>query len=429
MKTFRIAAALLVSSALVAAHPARAQLADADTITALKAQVEALTARVNDLERRGSPPVSAFAPPEPATAMQPALASVQPPASPEGPPTASGSRDPIVPLAPIDRPLQPLSGAFQLSASNESSEVAIRLGTALSRPNLNGSARGTASHDTLSLTASAPLDKKTKRGDLATLDGFANSSALKLRWTRFLIPIANPRAEPAARAEEASIIETARRKCRAEAAKPAELAVCNGDYDHAFIEKYASPQLADRFYELGFPAAPSFAFGLEGSIGYKKYSYFDPVTLTEGESSKVPLGAKAFLTWFPNASLTAITGSLEYQRAFSEKKSSVLCPVGGVAPVRCVNGPIGAPGRNSSLLGALEYRRQFVLKNLWIPAVGIAPQITYDFLQEKGGFDLPVYVVPDAKGNLLGGLRFGYRTDTEDLVVGVFVGSAFSFRP
>lgn len=423
MRAPRLAATLLFSSALFIASPAAAQ-SDAETIADLKAQVEALTRRVAQLEQGSSAAL--------ATAPMPVVpvAATSPPARATAAASGAETRPPSVPPAPIDRPLQPFGGAFQLSASNESSEVAIRIGTTLSKPNLGGGARGTATSDSLSLTASAPLDKKTKRGDLGTLDGFTNSSLLKLRWTRFMIPIANPRADPVARARELEIIETARRKCRADAAgKPAELAICNGAYDHAFIEKYASPELADEFYALGFPAGASFAFGLEGSIGYRKFTYFDALSLAELSSEKVPLGAKGFVTWFPNASLTAVTGSLEYQRSFEDQRSAVLCPASDGAPVRCVNGPIGAPNRKNSLLGALELRKQFALKDFWIPAVGVSPQITYDLLQDKGGFDLPIYVVPDAKGNLLGGVRFGYRTDTDDLAVGVFVGSAFSFRP
>ena len=43
------------------------------------------------------------------------------------------------------------------------------------------------------------------------------------------------------------------------------------------------------------------------------------------------------------------------------------------------------------------------------------------------GIDVPTYVVPD-EGNLLGGVRFVYRTDTDKLAVGVFVGTALSIQ-
>jgi hypothetical protein len=107
-----------------------------------------------------------------------------------------------------------------------------------------------------------------------------------------------------------------------------------------------------------------------------------------------------------------------------------MCPASTTTdPVKCINGPIGAPSRKDGLLGAIEFRRQFMLKDFWIPSIGVAPQITYDLLKKKGGLDFPIYLVPDAKGNLLGGVRFGYRTDTDDVAVGVFVGTAFSFHP
>ena len=422
---------LLASSTLVAAPPALAQ-SNTQAITELEAQIDALTKRVNDLER-GRPAV--LPSPDPTTTAAPPpntssnLAAASGTASPTGA-KASDVVDRDVPSAPLDRALQKPGSAFQLSASNDGGEVAIRLGTTITDGNLDASGTGNAFADTLSLTASAPLNDNGDRTDLGTLDGFADSSVLKVRWTRFTVPIAIPRASANARIRQrnADIIRTARANCLGRAGADADkIKVCNEDNDNdEYIATYDAAEV-DEYTALHSPG-PSFAFGLEGSIGYHQLKYFDATSLEEKSVQKVPLGAKGFVTWFPNISLTAITGSLEYQHDFEDQDSAIMCPVSTTAPVRCVSGPIGAPGRTNSLLAAFELRKQLELKNFWIPSIGIAPQITYDFLGKKGGVDVPIYVVPDAGGNLLGGVRFGYRTDTKDLAVGVFVGTAFSIR-
>jgi hypothetical protein len=50
--------------------------------------------------------------------------------------------------------------------------------------------------------------------------------------------------------------------------------------------------------------------------------------------------------------------------------------------------------------------------------------VSQDLAHGVTGIDMPVWVVPDAKGGPAGGLRFGYRTDTKRVTVSLFV-SAF----
>ena len=40
--------------------------------------------------------------------------------------------------------------------------------------------------------------------------------------------------------------------------------------------------------------------------------------------------------------------------------------------------------------------------------------------------DVPIYLVPDDKGALIGGMRFGYSSDMHDFDAGVFLDAPFS---
>jgi hypothetical protein len=57
----------------------------------------------------------------------------------------------------------------------------------------------------------------------------------------------------------------------------------------------------------------------------------------------------------------------------------------------------------------------------------VAPQVTYDVLDDVVGIDVPVYFLSNSEHGLTGGVRFGYRSDRDDhFSVGVFIGAAFN---
>lgn len=406
----------IVIAAALAAVSTQAAAAEDPEIGALKAQIQALSQRVAQLEaERARAAASAATSPSP-----PALGAVPPAAAP-GPLAAQ------VPPAPLDRPLQPAGLGFQVSAGSGSSDVSVKASMRLSRPNLNGGLSGLATDDTLTLTASAPLDKNNPRTDLGTLDGFANSSTLKLRWTRFQARIVNGRRLR----ESAEIERAARDACRAKAeGDAARIKACaTSAADYEFVKANLDAGTADRFVRMAFGGGPAFAFGVEGSIGYRKFNFVDAASFSKGSAQKVPWGLKAFVSLLPGLGLTSLTGALEYQDAYKDQDTAVICPAGTGGTVQCLSGPLGAPKNDRKLLGSLEFRHLFTLPDRApLSSVGFSAQFTHDFRSGASGIDVPIYVVPDEKGNLLGGVRFGYRSDTDKLAVGVFVGTAFSIQ-
>ena len=56
---------------------------------------------------------------------------------------------------------------------------------------------------------------------------------------------------------------------------------------------------------------------------------------------------------------------------------------------------------------------------------GASLKFPYDFEKDTFGVDLPIRIFHDPKKGPTGGIRFGWRDDTRDVSVGLFVGSAF----
>jgi hypothetical protein len=103
--------------------------------------------------------------------------------------------------------------------------------------------------------------------------------------------------------------------------------------------------------------------------------------------------------------------------------------------VACLSGPVGAPARKEKLLTSVEWRRLYVLQptnpltTFGIKTLGASVQFTYDAHNDEYGIDLPIYLVPNDKGGLTGGVRLGYKSEDHDIVAGVFVGAPFLVRP
>lgn len=419
----RAIAAFGALTTLFLAAPASADPADDAVIAELREQISALNARLDMLEAErkngaASNTVPATVRPGDPQSAVTAVASLPPPLGML--PTRTTDGIVIAPLATLDRALQNLGSVAELSATTDASTVAIKISGTLSDPGLRGRPEGRASYDVWGITASAPLAMGSNRTDLGTLDGFANGAKLKLKWSRFSERIANPLKNPRYEAIRAA----ARASCQVQGVGKACAEPIIGD---DFIRTYSGTAAQSEYLRLAFPPSPAFAYGLEGSIGYKKYSFLDTGAFARMDTEKVPLGIKGFVSVLPANSLSSVTAALEYQRSYKEGSAVTICPASTGGVVSCLTGAGGAPARKSKALGSLEYRHQFLLSETsFIRSIGLSPQLVYDAENDDFGIDFPVYFVPSDKGPLTGGIRFGYSSDGNDFAVGVFVASAFS---
>jgi hypothetical protein len=330
----------------------------------------------------------------------------------------------LVPRTSPDRALAGPDGfSSELSASADATTVAIKLSKTDSSAGLD-----TGVYTTWSATASAPLSSGARFSDLGTLDGFSNSARLRVQWSRYVRPISEPDLQPGYE----DLMARVRAACLQRLG--AKSTACDPQIpDSGFVHDNA-PDLEAQYLSLfrmtgGKVDWSAQAYGFEGSVGYKSFKYMLAGPAREDQTERTPWGARAFYSWLPDIRSDAITGAIEYQNTYKDATQAALCPAGVAgAEVTCKIGPLGKPKRDEKLLWSLEYRHQFSNPGSFFPAVGLSTMLTYDSRNDVFGVDVPVYLVSDPKNGLTGGVRLGYRDDDDEVIVGVFVGTAFSLK-
>lgn len=422
-RTGHLALALGVAlTGLAAPSLAVAQTSRAAEIAEIRAQVQALNERLKKLEAEEPADAPAASP---ASSQQPPASETAVATAPAG--LAAPDRGVVrqVP-APLDRPQQDNQARVEFTASSSNSEVAIKLGGGWSGVTLaDATHAGWATDSGWTVTLSSPLSKGADFTTIATLDKLASGTALKLQWGQFRVKVRQGATDQAV----AEITAAARAECVAQAkASKQPTKPCETPFiDDRFIEKYQKARYGE-FMQAFFPAAPAFAYGLEGGVGYKSFSYLDAATAAKHDTIRNSLSAKAYVSIYPYGDPSSLTAALSYQHAFKDAKSSTLCPTpGGPGPLVCMTGAVGKPLNDDAFLASLEARREFATIGIpFTKKIAVSAQVTRDFHANVTGVDVPVYFVPDEKGNLIGGIRFGWTSEKNDATFGLFVGSAFS---
>jgi hypothetical protein len=311
------------------------------------------------------------------------------------------------------------SGA-EIHAGSESSKAYIKLGRTLSGQDL---------FSVFALTASAPLDKKSDTTSLATLDAFANAFTLELKLTGFSTHRVNV-AKADWSQHKVFYNELKEAIAHGALAKGEVKDLKEGreqEVDTNNVLKYA-PDLEAAFESLTRDRTQwDTTWGITGTVGHQSYSYLVQPALAKESTDKIPWGGKVFLGFMPGGDDTLLTFSFEYQDGFKDADSKTLVlPVDANGVQEAKTGPIGSPKSDRKKLAALELRRFIMLPNAKKP-IGLNLKVTYDFEEETLGVDMPVWMIRDAKGNLTGGLSFGWTEKDDKFTVGVIVGGAFGF--
>lgn len=408
---------LLLLCVAMAPLPAFAQTPSAQEITVLRQQINALSERLAELERQAADERSAGPAP---VATPPAIEAE--PTSVDGRHFRTAGPIRITP-ATLDRPVQPPGGGIEISAASGSADVSFSVTSGGSNPNLRGLEGGWATSRNWTFTAKAPLDKGGDQTDLLTFDALTSGLELSFRWSNYRRWIADPRREPRALA----IAADAREKCRATAPAEAMAQCATVGMSGTFIATHLG---ADKEREwLGTLFGRADGWGLEGSIGYNEHAFIDPILLGRDEETHVPWGVKAYYAFLPTVGSTSWTFAAEYQDAVEDADTGVLCPVSAVAPVTCLSGAIGAPTAVERLITSAEWRSQIELDNHPLfERIAVSAQFAFDHENDEYGVDLPVYLVPNGDGQLIGGVRLGYTSKDDAWVAGVFIGAPFSLR-
>ncbi len=175
--------------------------------------------------------------------------------------------------------------------------------------------------------------------------------------------------------------------------------------------------------------------GGEASVGYQKFDFFDMATAAKNNSTKTPWSASAYIGWIWGADAPLLLAKIAYEDSFKAGKSGTLCSVPAPVPpvLACVTGAIGVPKEEQGFVTTLELRRELkldgALNDIGIDSLGIDAKFSYDTKSDVYAFDLPLSFAVDDKGNLVGGVDFGWQSDHHEFIAGIFLNSAFSLLP
>ena len=268
-------------------------------------------------------------------------------------------------------------------------------------------------------TLTAPVAKGDPRTTVATLNSLADSTSLDVSYTLFWQKIAS--GGPG----KAAIEDRARKNCRAHP-KSGDVKECEKpSMQSGFILTYDKDEYET--YKSGFfPAAPAVAAGFDAGVGYKQFKFIDQATDKSASTDRAPWNAGAHATVFAHDFQTSLTGAVSYQYAFKDQRSAApfVCPA--AKRQRRLHalpgsGPSASRRRTTPIRASLELRHLYRIDKPalpWLSKVGVAPQVTYDMDTHQTAIDFPIYIVPDSKSALLGGIRLGYTTEDHDVIVG-----------
>lgn len=362
-----------------------------------------------------------------------------------------------------DSPLTTSKGdaaRFLLSAGSDDTTVTLQLSRTRARSEearrLAGYTANRLIEETLTFNASAKLasnnlDSKRKSG-VSRLDSLAEGQKFTLRWSQMRSRI--PDVSSGRFAEISAIALTKCQDMNLEAARAAVAAAnrdpatagsitiesflvktCDTIADSKYYAEYLEEKV-NRERQLLFDRQllrKSFSYGLEASLGYNEFSYFDaaapdatnPLSFAKTDLSRVGWEVGGYASVFPLPQ-SAISLRGRYQDSFKATDTVTLCPPfpAGATSVQCTTGAFAIPKQTEKLLLAAELRFWGGSGKGFIGRWAVAPSITFDALTDDYEVDVPIFLVGNADGKLTGGVRFGYSND-DKAVFGVFIGSAF----
>jgi hypothetical protein len=361
-----------------------------------------------------------------------------------------------------------LTPQFQLLADTDKTTASLSLAFELDGSVKSSGNERIAISDRFLLKASAPLSGGSETS-VFSFNGIADGTAVTLGWSRFSRRFPNAEdhrafaGEKRILATKACVEKVAKNaptyldKFRSEARDPTkstdtileELAKSDdpkikkiggtvsgkcipgyaedspGDHQE-LIREYLSQQDEIEFTDKMFGTKPMLLLGIDATVGQKQFAYLDVPAFADKDVSHTSYEASAYFGLIGSSADWSLRAKGSYALGYKGRSSVTICqPIPGGVQSQCKTGANGAPRRKEGAFGAVEFRKTLSLGKAGL-SIGIAPEFTYDVKEKDFAVDVPIYLVPDKDGKLTGGLRIGYRNDTKDVGVGLFVGVPFS---
>lgn len=360
-----------------------------------------------------------------ASLAAPALAQDQtdlcPKAESADPELARASADKVTEaqIAPIEAEFSSTS-LFQISAEQGKSEVAIRGGKDFTPRYFCKQGRGTVVTGAWTVTVSTPLNKSGDETSLGNLDGLSGGTKLAIGFRELRV---TGRAQPDTTSDKGlyKTCDTARANYAADTARAGYNAKLAAEQAcSAWLVSQWDPTLLPQFNEALWGRNPvSIGWGVTATVAHQEFDYLETATLAKRSDEKTGWSVKASFAVQPVTWPALFVVAYERQNDWKAQKETILCPGGG-GPVTCVKGAGGPPADDDKDIVSAEYRQRF-------GGFAMSMKVSQDFNNDVTGIDLPIYLVPNKDKALIGGLRLGWRSDTDDVTASVFVGTPFSF--
>lgn len=320
----------------------------------------------------------------------------------------------------LDREVRSPGAAIEVNASTTNSNVAFQIGQKISSS--FGGENQIGQFLTWSLRASSPLSNPDST-TVATLDGLANSTKLALNLNHFFLTGFKQLGEPDNTEDQTEWNKIC--TLAGVVTQPCSLLRIDQGLRNLDLSANQREAIYLRAESLLYEADSwNFGYNLNAEVGYENFEFVDFATQESKDQSEVPWSVGASFSVNPPTKFPLLFKlGFRYQEAFKAAGSQIVCPPSnGTDPVACNTGIFGGPSQRENL--QLSFETRSILKGSALSLL-----VTHDFENDETGIDLPIYIVSDSKGNLNGGLRFGWTSidDDDDLSVGVFIGRSFKF--
>lgn len=162
------------------------------------------------------------------------------------------------------------------------------------------------------------------------------------------------------------------------------------------------------------------AAGMSFEYARPKFEYLTTDTLAVNKEHLREYAGTFAYGLLPNIGRLYFAGvDFRYETSYEAKPKQQICmPLDGSTALRCVTSAIGAPERTTKRIGELR-TRWFASRDVVFDVV-----IARDFNSDAMGIEVPIVFSRSGKDNLFnGGVRLGWRSDTNEVTAGVFVGA------
>lgn len=256
---------------------------------------------------------------------------------------------------------------------------------------------------TTSLSLTGPLDRSTKEARPLTVGGLPNggTATLALHWFHW-----------ANRPDLAAMRQLCQRALQRDE--------CDDD-------ELSDPGDRRAFIRLAHSGDAPAILSIRGSAGRDEFKYVDRDSLESGSrtatSWAVALGAGRYR---PGIGYVAV--EFGRQRQFRTEPPAELCHTAASTTASgtlvCRTAVIGPPAGRTLDIGRVEWRHFFAGGG-----VAVNPSLSHDFREGASSIDLPFYCLTLSSGALSGGARASWRSDTQQVTVAIFVGTALRLTP